>query len=145
MANGPQQSKPFRPWLRGFYVVVGTGLIVLLAVAARLQPAEQGFGTHRELGLPECSFLVLTGRRCPSCGMTTSWAYWMRGDVPRAVEVNAGGAMLALAATLLGPWLLVSGCRGRYVGFRLNEYVLIAAAVATVTVVLIQWGWRMLV
>ena len=77
--------------------------------------------------------------------MTTSWAYWMRGHVLRAVEVNAGGAMLALAATLGGPWTLVSGLRGRYVWFRLNEYVLIAAAVATVIVVLIQWGWRMLV
>ena len=145
MADGPQQLVPIHPWLRRFYVATGAGLISLLAVAARLEPAEQGFGTHQELGLPECSFFVLTGRRCPSCGMTTSWAYWMRGHVLRAVEVNAGGAMLALAATLGGPWTLVSGLRGRYVWFRLNEYVLIAAAVATVIVVLIQWGWRMLV
>ena len=77
--------------------------------------------------------------------MTTSWAHWMRGDVVRAVEVNAGGAMLALAATALGPWLLVSGLRGRYEWFRLNEYVLIAAAVTTAVVVVVQWGWRMLV
>jgi hypothetical protein len=145
MADAPQQPKPIRLWLRGSYVVFGTGLIVLLVVAARLEPAKEGFGTHRGLGLPECSFLVLTGRRCPSCGMTTSWSHWTRGHVLRAVQVNAGGTMLALAATLLGPWMLVSGFRGRYVWFRMNEYVLITAAVSTVFVVLIQWGWRMLV
>ena len=115
MADRPQQPEPMHALLRGFYVVTGTGLIALLAVAARLEPAEQGFGTHRGLGLPECSFVTLTGRRCPSCGMTTSWAHWMRGDVVRAVEVNAGGTLLALAATLGGPWLLVSGLRRRYV------------------------------
>ena len=141
MADCPQHPQPFRLWQRGFYVAMGGGLIVLLAVAAWLEPAEQGFGTHRALGFPECSFLALTDRRCPSCGMTTSWAYWMRGRVLRAVEVNAGGALLALVATICGPWLLISGLRGRYAWFRLNEYVLIGLAVITVVVVLIQWGW----
>ena len=145
MADRPPQSKPIHVLLRAFYVVVGAGSIGLLVVAARFEPAEEGFGTHRGLGLPQCSFITLTGRRCPSCGMTTSWAYWMRGNVVQSVQVNAGGTMLALVATLLGPWVLVSGWRGRYVWFRLNEYVLAAAAVVTVIVVLTQWGWRMLV
>ena len=138
-------DRDLRPIARVLLLIGGVGLAGLLLTARLLQPSSDGFGTHRQLGMPACSLVAILGVRCPSCGMTTSWVYWMRGDVLRAVEVNAGGSMLALAATLGGPWTLVSGLRGRYVWFRLNEYFLIAAAVATVVVVLIQWGWRMLV
>ncbi|MGE0607773.1 MAG: hypothetical protein AB7O62_11835 [Pirellulales bacterium] len=48
-------------------------LAALLATAACLRPAEQGFDTHQQLGLAPCTSMQLFGKRCPSCGMTTAW------------------------------------------------------------------------
>lgn len=55
------------------------GLIVVatltLIVARFLHPSAKGYGTHQQLGLPPCAFFELTAIPCPSCGLTTSFAY----------------------------------------------------------------------
>lgn len=48
--------------------------ITLLSVAAWLQPASAGMGTHTQLGIPACSWPATIGLPCPSCGMTTAFA-----------------------------------------------------------------------
>ena len=50
------------------------GLGVVFALAALLEPSPVGHGTHTQLGLGSCSFLVATGYPCPMCGATTSFA-----------------------------------------------------------------------
>ena len=85
-----------------------------LAIATRLQPSPSGLGTHQQLGLPPCTIRVLWGIRCPSCGMTTSWAYAVRGQWGEALQANASGLLLAVAcaaavlvmasATFVGRW-----------------------------------------
>lgn len=67
-------------WLEKAWVVrlisaglaTGTGLV--LGLAAWLEPASEGHGTHLQLGLGTCSFLQATGMPCPMCGATTSFA-----------------------------------------------------------------------
>ena len=145
MSHANQQAPRRLPiYLRMIFVMVGGGLLALLAVAASLEPDPSGLGTHQGLGLPPCSLLTLTGRRCPSCGMTTSWANLVRGRVLTAVEANAGGTMLAATAALGGPWLLAAGLWGRWRWFRPNEYMLVGGTLAVVIVTFAQWGWRML-
>src|SRR5262245_11862434 len=95
-------------------VAAGGVLVALLVTASRLTPSPQGLGTHRQLGLPPCTVLDWFGIRCPSCGMTTSWAHVARGRVLAATQANAGGALLALAAAACGPWLVGSGLCGRW-------------------------------
>jgi len=46
----------------------------VLAASAWLTPSPSGVGTHMQLGLPPCGFLVLTGKPCPACGLTTAFA-----------------------------------------------------------------------
>src|SRR5262245_15153515 len=92
---------------RCFALLAGLALAAMLAVAVWLTPNERGFGTHQQLGLPECSVLAAFHIRCPACGMTTSWAYTVRGQLWRAATANCGGMLLAIGAILLAPWLLV--------------------------------------
>ena len=60
-AAGPARG-PFRParigWLqRGAMVLAGSVLVGLLITAAWLTPSRRGMGTHKQLGLPDCTIV----------------------------------------------------------------------------------------
>lgn len=127
---------------------LGGGLIALLVVAMTLNPSPKGFGTHTQIKLgnwklQECSFTKLVGVRCPSCGMTTSWAHFVRGHWLQALQANSGGTLLALIAVVSGPWLLVSGILGYWFFGHPNEWVVVAIAAAVVIVTLVDWAIRL--
>ena len=131
-------------WLaRLVAVATGGALIALLVTAARLAPSSAGLGTHQQLGLPPCTVLDWFGIRCPSCGMTTSWAHMVRGHVLAAMQVNAGGTLLALAAAICGPWLVLSGVRGRWLVGRPAEGLVLATGLTIIVVTLVQWTVRL--
>jgi hypothetical protein len=65
-----------------------------LAIARLLTPAPGGMGTHHQLGLPPCTFRVLTGHGCPGCGLTTAFAQMARGELPLAWQANPMGVLL---------------------------------------------------
>lgn len=75
-----------------------------LVLASGLTPAEAGVGTHRGLGLPACGWQASMGLPCPSCGMTTSFAHAVRGDVLKAAMVQPAGllACVLTAGVVLG-------------------------------------------
>ena len=83
-----------------------------------------------------------SGIRCPSCGMTTSWAHLLQGDAIAAFRANAGGALLAAGALVCGPWLLISGVRGRWLVAPPHEGLTLAAGLVIVAVTLIDWTLR---
>ena len=125
--------------------LLGGGLLTLLALALVLQPARTGYGTHQQLGLPPCTFLVLFGLRCPSCGMTTSWAHLVRGQLAAATEVNAGGTLLGLLAMMTRPWAVISAVRGSYLGGQPSHRALLLVTLVVVVVTLAHWFWRLAV
>jgi len=122
--------------------LAGGVLVMLLATAACLSPNPRGMGTHRQLGLPPCTIVQWFGIRCPSCGMTTSWAHLLQGDAIAAFRANAGGALLAAGALVCGPWLLISGVRGRWLVAPPHEGLTLAAGLVIVAVTLIDWTLR---
>jgi len=133
------------PWyLRTVLAIAGAGAVLLLVTAALLRPSPQGYGTHQQLGLPPCSFTQWFGKRCPSCGMTTSWACLTKGRVIEALRANAGGALLALTAAVVGPWALISGLWGRWFVGPPNEKIVLVLACSILGVTLADWGYRML-
>lgn len=135
---------PRLPWyVRVVIVVMGLGLVTTLGIALWLKPAANGYGTHTQLGLAPCTMTQMAGIRCPSCGMTTSWAYFVRGRVIEAAKTNSGGTLLAALAAMCGPWLLVSGLAGRWFWRRPNEWVAVGVAVSVVVVTLADWGYRL--
>ena len=88
--------------------------VALLITAASVSPDCQGMGTHRQLTVTPhaCAFVTMTGLPCPTCGMTTAFAYTVRGQVGSALRAQAAGCVLALmtaAGALVGLTALVAG------------------------------------
>jgi hypothetical protein len=93
---------------RALLSVLSLGLIAGFCLAATLQPDSRGYGTHRQLGLPPCTVRLLFGIPCPSCGMTTSFASLMRGQLDQSFRANPAGLLLGLACAALVPWCWLS-------------------------------------
>jgi hypothetical protein len=91
--------------IRWFLFVLAIGLLGLLGVSRSLVPDPRGFGTHTQLGLGPCAFAVLTGRPCPTCGMTTAFAWMSRGDLSQAWRANPVGCLVALLILPVSGWL----------------------------------------
>ncbi len=125
-------------------VVSALVLAAVLLVARELTPDPRGFGTHTQLGLAPCVFATVTGRRCPTCGMTTSFAWFARGRFDRSWRANPAGSLLAPTCLALIPWLVIGAVRGRPLGVRSLEGPLIALVVSTVVVSLFFWTLRLI-
>src|SRR5262245_59876521 len=97
--------------------------------------------THTQLGLPPCQFKWLTGQPCPSCGMTTSFALLLHGDVRNSLAANWIGTGLAVFGLLLIPWCLAGACRGRYpLGVRSGERALTVVISVYLVLAVLRWG-----
>jgi len=143
LAIEPRACAPRWRWSqRVIAVAAGSVLVALLVTAAWLRPSSAGLGTHQQLGLPPCTVLDWFGIRCPSCGMTTSWAHMVRGHLLAALRANAGGALLAVAAAGVGPWLVGSGVCGRWLIGRPAEGIVLTVGLTIIVVTLIQWTMR---
>ena len=95
----------------GGKLLLGLGSLVLIAgfaLSAWLDPDPSGSGTHRQLGLPPCTFRLLLSIPCPSCGMTTSFANLAHGRLFDAARANVAGPPLAFVCLALIPWSWIS-------------------------------------
>lgn len=122
--------------------MIAAGLLAMLALAWRLEPNSRGMGTHQQLGLPPCTAIVLWGKRCPACGMTTSWAYLMEGRPLASWTTNAGGFVFAMISLVTAPWLAVLGYRGQKAA-DWHVTALAIAMVAALAVTFADWVWRL--
>jgi hypothetical protein len=121
------------------------GCLAVLGLAAYLPPSHAGVATHRQLGLPECSLLQRTGLPCPSCGMTTSFSWFVRGNLAASLYVQPMGALLAFLT-----------CCGVSVGFYIAltgrpVYQLLSLIparyifVPLLTLGLLAWAWKIFI
>jgi hypothetical protein len=120
------------------------GLLAALALASQLRADPRGLGTHEQLGLPSCTFLALTGKRCPACGMTTAWVHVMHGRVSDALRANAMGTLLAALALPAALAALAFAVRGRPLTRRPSEWVVALAAVGLAALIVLEWSVRLL-
>ncbi|HYV38805.1 MAG TPA: DUF2752 domain-containing protein [Gemmataceae bacterium] len=134
-----------RPWLRTLLVLIAVALITVFSVAIWLNPygangEAQRAETHMQLGLPECTFKTLTGKPCPSCGMTTSFALFVRGDVWNSLQANCIGTLLASFCLVMIPYTLVSAWRGRFLLLMSLDWLLPRFIVVFAVLMLVRWG-----
>ena len=137
-----RQSRGGSPLFRGGKVLLAGGSLLLLAgfaVAASVSPDPQGFGTHQQFGLPPCTIRMLTGVPCPSCGATTSFAHFVRGEWPSAIRANGAAFVLACVCALLIPWCWISMAKGRLWLVSHPERLLITSLLFLSGLFLLQW------
>jgi hypothetical protein len=96
--------------------------------------------THRKLGLQPCTFKEITGLPCPSCGMTTSFAHLVRGDVWNSLRANAVGTVLASFCLLLIPWSAASVLKGRTLFVVSLDRAVMCVVITLMTLMLLRWG-----
>jgi hypothetical protein len=140
----PRRRRRLGLWVRLALVAMALCWLGVFAVALRIDPYQDGKvwleETHRQLGLPECTFKSITKLPCPSCGMTSSFALLVRGDVWHALQANAVGTGLALLGGAFVPWALVSVVRGRWLWFRRIEDVFVRLTVLFLVAMFGRWG-----
>jgi len=129
---------------RFFAAIVGAGLLAVLLLASQLRPDPRGWGTHEQLGLPPCTFLILSGKRCPACGMTTAWAHFTHGRLADALRTHAAGTLLAVVALVVALGALIVAARGKRLSWQPGQRAIAGLAVALAGVVLFEWAFRLL-
>ena len=99
-----------------FRRLVGTMVSIpaagVLGLAAWLEPAEAGLGTHTQLYMPECGWIMLMDLPCPTCGMTTAFAHAAEGHLVASLAAQPLGGILAIAtaiALLSGLYVAATG------------------------------------
>jgi hypothetical protein len=124
-------------------LTVALACVAPLVVAAQLTPSPTGVGTHSEMGFASCQFLDRTGLPCPTCGMTTSFAWFARGNLLASAYVQPMGfvgALLAAAGFWIGLYIAVTGRPVvrllQMVPYRYYLIPLLTFAVGA-------WGWKM--
>jgi hypothetical protein len=71
--------------------------------------------------------------------MTTSWAHFVRGQVPSALRANIGGTLLAAIAVVVMVWSLACAVAGQ-LWLRLpSDRVLVVLAATVIAITLIDW------
>ncbi|MBA62397.1 MAG: hypothetical protein CMJ76_08530 [Planctomycetaceae bacterium] len=119
-------------------------MAAVLVTAAVLEPSAEGMGTHEQLGLSPCFFPEKLGYPCPACGMTTSWAHLMDGNVHASAEVNLGGFLLAVTCLFCVPWFMISAIKGRWIFMRMTDGRILVFLVSWLLVTMADWVIRRL-
>ena len=102
-AETAQAGSTKRRVLASVVVIVAA---TILGLAAYLEPSPSGLGTHTQLSMPTCGWIVTMDLPCPTCGMTTAFAHAANGNPLAALGAQPLGAILALVTAMT---LLVAG------------------------------------
>lgn len=142
----PREERVRLTWIgRATALVISLGCLAVLVTAATLKPSPDGLGTHRELGLDRCAFEARTGIPCPSCGMTTSFSWFVRGNVAASLYVQPMGTVLAVLTAAIfwaGLYIAISGrAAHRLLRFVPGRYYV----VPLLTWAMVAWVWKIFI
>ena len=119
-----------------------TTLAGMLALGVALEPSPAGVGTHCRLGLPPCGMLVTTGRPCPTCGVTTSFALAAHGRFLDSL-VNQPFGLICFGLVVAGLVLLTATLvTGRSLLPLLTVTGVAVPAVTLLVLALISWAYK---
>lgn len=114
-------------------------LLAGFALATSVTPDPRGYGSHQQWGLPPCTIRLLAGVPCPSCGGTTSFAHFVRGEWASAARANGAAFILACLCAVLIPWCWISIACSRLWLVSRPERVLISSLLILSALFIAQW------
>jgi len=129
-------------WGRLLALAIALACLAVLVTAALIPPSPAGIGSHEHLRLEPCQFLAKTGLPCPSCGMTTSFAWFVRGNLLASFYVQPMGMILAVlccCAIWSGFYIAITGRSAHRMARNLNWTPIVVTGIA---LWLAAWGWK---
>lgn len=127
---------------RLLWLGITAGSLAVLAAALAVEPDVRGYGTHTQLGLPPCGFLLLTGSPCPGCGLTTAFAYGVRGQWSMAASANPLGLALFFVVCACIPLGVTAALRSWSLGEVIDRFGLNRWAIAVAACAIVLWVVR---
>lgn len=124
-------------------VLLSTAASVLVA-SRWLTPSPSGVGTHEQLGLPPCGFLLWLGVPCPACGLTTAFAHLAHFELFASLSANPMGLPMFMATLAFVPLAVHGLLRGRSLLSFIDETQGDKWALGFVVATLVTWGARLL-
>ncbi|GJQ26732.1 MAG: hypothetical protein HBSAPP02_17640 [Phycisphaerae bacterium] len=112
-------------------------------MAAILKPDPRGYGTHEALGMEPCGFVFMMGLPCPTCGMTTSFAYLMHGQPLASLKAQPAGFLLCVATAVLMVASLVAAIRGEIVAINWERIGAVRLSLAVGFVLVGGWAIKL--
>jgi hypothetical protein len=97
--GSPARTLPLSSRL--YAALAALACLAVLSAAASITPSSTGFNTHTQLGLPPCMWAAISGKPCPTCGMTTAFAHAAHADLLASIQAQPFGAFLALLTAML--------------------------------------------
>ncbi len=73
----------------------------VLGIAAYLEPSPEGIGTHTQLNMPNCGWMVTMDLPCITCGMTTAFSHAANGNLLASFATQPLGAVLAVITAMV--------------------------------------------
>ncbi|MFO0936756.1 MAG: DUF2752 domain-containing protein [Gemmataceae bacterium] len=133
-------------WVRGLLVCLALVFTGLLITSAWLHPYDEdgqprSMATHMQLGLPACNMVEMTGKPCPSCGMTTAFSLLAHGDIKNSLKANWVGTLLAAYWFSLIPWAAISAYKGKLYFVRSGETMVTISIVTIMILMLGRWAF----
>jgi len=129
---------------RMYAAIIAVAVCVILLAALWVTPSQRGVGTHHQLGLPTCGWIVAADIPCPTCGMTTSFAHAVRGHFLQSLFAQPMGLVLAIGTLLTGVIAIFTAVTGRslaliWMPFCARKYIILLGIFA-----LLAWGFKIL-
>ena len=126
-------------------LIIALAALTPLVIGLTLQPSREGVGTHLQMGFQRCEFLRTTGLPCPSCGMTTSFSWFVRGNWLASLYVQPGGFAVALACGAIF-W---AGLYAAVTASPLHRLIRQVPGIYSVPIILgffiAAWGWKIFI
>ena len=142
----PPVQKPILPASgRLTALVIAGAALAVLVIGLLLSPSPTGMGTHKALGLQPCQFLATSGLPCPTCGMTTSFAHFVRGEWLRSFYVQPMGFLGALATGAIFWACFYIAVTGRPIHRLIKQVPMLTLVVTSIGLAIAAWGWKIFI
>jgi hypothetical protein len=126
-------------------LAIAMACLTPLIIAVILTPSPDGYGSHTKLGLAPCEFMARTGLPCPSCGMTTSWTWFVRGNLAASLYVQPMGTVVAILAASCFWTALYTAITGRPAHRLLRAVRSRYYLVPLLSFAILAWGWKIFI